>query len=397
MRVLRVLGFVVLLAALGAVGGGWWAWRTLHRPLPHDGVSIEIAQGTSAGAILRDLERHGLVADALLARLYLVHILGDPSLKAGEYRFDEPASSVRVLDKLIRGEVVLHQVTVIEGLTLPETAEALATAGFGDRERFLAAMNDPSPIADLDPEAESLEGYLHPDTYAFSREVTEGEIVATLVRTFRERFETRIVPLLEDPAGRIRLARPAGSTGSGRVREGSAGSEEPPPDEPRVPPEVAAGRRLELTPGELVTLASIVEKEARLDEERPLIAAVYVNRLLAGMGLYADPTVIYALQRRGTWDGNLRREDLQLDSPYNTYRYGGLPPGPIASPGLESLRAAADPAAADFLYFVSRNDGSHVFARTLAEHNRNVREWQKRYWRERWARERREAGDGDGG
>jgi UPF0755 protein len=141
----------------------------------------------------------------------------------------------------------------------------------------------------------------------------------------------------------------------------------------------------------LVTLASIVEKEAKLDGERPLIAAVYQNRLDRRMGLAADPTVIYAMKLRGTWNGNLRRADLQMDSPYNTYRYGGLPPGPICSPGAKSLQAAAAPARNAYLYFVSRNDGTHVFAETLAEHSRNVEIWQRQYWRDRHQRERREA------
>ncbi len=144
---------------------------------------------------------------------------------------------------------------------------------------------------------------------------------------------------------------------------------------------------------ELVALASIVEKEAQLEPERPLIAAVYHNRIDRGMGLQADPTVIFALKRLGRWNGNLRRDDLRLDSPYNTYRYAGLPPGPICSPGLASLRAAGDPADAPYLYFVSRNDGTHVFAETLADHNRNVERWQRRYWRERRAAERRPAGN----
>ncbi|HEX2165386.1 MAG TPA: endolytic transglycosylase MltG, partial [Thermoanaerobaculia bacterium] len=149
--------------------------------------------------------------------------------------------------------------------------------------------------------------------------------------------------------------------------------------EPVRPPAREPVRR---TVRELVTLASLVEEEAKVEDERPLIAAVYANRLERGMGLYADPTVIYALKRAGRWDGNIRREDLRLDSPYNTYRHAGLPPGPIASPGLASLRAAAAPAPIEALYFVSRNDGTHVFADTLAEHNRNVDRWQRRYWRE---------------
>ena len=132
-----------------------------------------------------------------------------------------------------------------------------------------------------------------------------------------------------------------------------------------------------------MTLASIVEKETGTPEERPLVAAVYSNRLKIGMGLQCDPTVIYALERAGRYDGNLRRDDLQFDSPYNTYRYAGLPPGPIASPGRASLAAAASPATVPYLYFVSKNDGSHAFAATLDEHNRNVQQYQVRYFRER--------------
>jgi len=405
MRLRRTLGCLFLLTlagALAAAAGGWWGWTTIHRPLEPAETTIVIAPGTDGRTILRTLDRDGLVADPLLARLYLVRVLGDPPLKAGEYHFEGPVSTVEVLDKLIRGEVVQHRVTVIEGLTLEETADSLTEAGFGDRQRFLAAMRDPAPIADLDPQAKTLEGYLYPDTYAFSRGVTEAEIVATMVRTFRERFENQVRPLLGRPGGRVRLGIPDGASPATRdalapdpATDGIEGSDGTttgrPPDEPTIPPDVAAGRRLTLTPRKLVTLASIVEKEAQLDRERPQIAAVYVNRLLAGMGLYADPTVIYALKLRGTWDGNLRRDDLKIDSPYNTYRYGGLPPGPIASPGVDSLRAAADPAHTDYLYFVSRNDGSHVFAETLREHNRNVAEWQKRYWRNRWAQERQKA------
>ena len=134
---------------------------------------------------------------------------------------------------------------------------------------------------------------------------------------------------------------------------------------------------------ELVILASLVEKEAKLDAERPLIAAVYANRLRRGIGLYADPTIIHALKLLGRWNGNLTKADLRMESPWNTYRVPGLPPGPICSPGLASLAAAARPAAVSHLYFVGRNDGSHVFADTLAEHNRNVERWQRQFWRSR--------------
>jgi UPF0755 protein len=336
---------------LGAAAAGLaaaWAWRGLSEPFQgYVGGErlVRVEAGSGAGRILERLEAEGVLADAWLARAYLVYRLGDPPLQAGEYRFAGAATAPQVLAKLIRGDVVRHSVTVVEGLTLEETAQHLAASGFGRLEVLLDAMRDPAAIADLDPEATDLEGYLFPDTYSFAGGTPAGEVVAALVRTFRQRWASDIAALLPDPPGRT-------------VRE-------------------------------VVTLASIVEKEARLAGERPLVAGVYWNRLGRGMGLYADPTVIFAVKRLGRWDGNLRREDLQLDSPYNTYRYGGLPPGPIASPGLASLAAAAAPAEVPYLYFVSRNDGSHVFAETLAEHNANVERWQRRWWRERWAQERR--------
>ena len=339
--------FVVALGVLTAIGS--WAWRTLHTPFKGysgDEIMIEIPSGTGARQILESLQGAGILAHAELARLYLIYELDDPYLPAGEYRFDEPLTTPEVLSKLVRGDIVTYPVTVIEGLLLPETAAVLATAGFGNEEAFLAAMSAPDLIADLDPEATDLEGYLFPDTYHFAKGTTEEQIVATMVGTFRRLFERSVEPL-------------------------------------RGPDDERSLRQI-------VTLASIVEKEAQLDEERGTIAGVYAHRLRRRMPLQADPTVIYALVREGTYDGNLRRNDLKFDSPYNTYVYPGLPPGPIASPGLASLQAAAKPDDVPYLYFVSRNDGSHVFAETLREHNRNVNEWQKKYWREKWAEERRQ-------
>ena len=306
---------------------------------------VRVAPGMGVRQILDRLADEGILAHSDLTRLYLVRVLGDPPLRAGEYRFSEALTAPQVLDKLLRGDVVTYPVTLIEGLTLEEQAKHLAQQGFGDEAAFLEAMRTPRRIADLDPLATDLEGYLFPDTYRFASATPEPEIVETLVATFRKHYRERLRPLL-DPAS------------PGRLRE-------------------------------VVTLASIVEKEARLDSERPLIAGVYANRLERGIALYADPTVIYALKRLGRWDGNLRRRDLQIDSPFNTYRYPGLPPGPIASPGLSSLLAAAQPADVPYLYFVSKNDGSHVFSETLKEHNRNVAEWQKRYWQKKWAQDAR--------
>ncbi len=347
-RLLRRLFWILVLTAVAVPAvAGWWAWRLVQRPFQgYEGeLLVSVRSGQSAGSVLAQLAADGVLADARLARAYLVYRLDDPPILAGEYRFDGPLSTPEVLAKLIRGEVVTYPVTLIEGLTLEETADAIAAQGFGDAAALRREMQRVELVADLDPAAADLEGYLYPDTYHFARGTAEREVVATLVRTFRRRFRDEVEPLL---AGR--------------------------PEEPSI--------------RDLVVLASIVEKEARLDEERPLIAGVYVNRLRIGMGLYADPTVIYGLKLLGTWDGNLRRPDLAVDSPYNTYRSPGLPPGPICSPGVASLAAAAAPADSSDLYFVSRNDGSHVFAKTLRDHNRNVTRWQKQYWRQRWAEER---------
>ncbi len=342
-----LLGLLALIVLAVPVAAGVWVWRYLHQPYrDYDGErTVTIESGIGAGTILARLEVDGVLPDARLARAFLVYKLGDPSLKAGEYRFTEPLNTPEVLDKLIRGRVVTYPVTLIEGLTLEEIADTLAAKGFGDAETFRLEMQRGDLIADLDPEAKNLEGYLYPDTYSFARGTAESEIVATLVRTFRRKFDDEVVPLL------------AGATPRRTVRE-------------------------------LVTLASIVEKEAQVDDERDRIAGVYANRLRIGMALYADPTVIYAIKLEGRWDGNLRRKDLKFDSPYNTYVYAGLPPGPICSPGIACMVAATAPAESPHFYFVSRNDGTHVFAKTLAEHNRNVTRWQKQYWLRRWAEER---------
>ena len=351
-RARRWIGLVALaflLAAAATAAALWWAKTSLERPFqgyPGEERVVLIEEGTTAGRILQRLHAEGILENPTLARLYLVRFLKDPPLQAGEYRFSGPLTVPQVLDRLIRGDVLTYAVTLIEGLTLEEQADHLAKEGFGAESVFLEAMRSPRLIADLDPYATDLEGYLFPDTYLFPRGISEQAVVQALVANFRQQLESlpeALPPAHENPRA---------------VRD-------------------------------LVTLASIVEKEARLDEERPLIAAVYANRLERGIALYADPTVIFALKRLGSWNGNLRRPDLQVDSPYNTYRYPGLPPGPIASPGLRSLQAAAAPADVPYLYFVSRNDGSHVFAETLAEHNRNVHEWQKRYWRRKWSQQAR--------
>jgi UPF0755 protein len=338
------LGLAILLLLLmipaGMVGWSWWKLQRPYKGYPEPEREVTIPPGASATQILLNLQKEGVLADARLARFYLIYSMRDPKIQAGEYLFHGPLSSPQVLHMLVRGKTLTHSFTLVEGMTLEEMAEQLATQGFGRREVFLAEMRSPRRIADLDPEARDLEGYLFPETYGFAARTSERDIVDMLVRTFRRRFEKSVRPLLAE-----------GSSGRS-VRH-------------------------------VVILASIVEKEARAKSERPLIAAVYQNRFDQKIGLAADPTVIYALKKLGRWNGNLTREDLRMDSPYNTYRWSGFPPGPIGSPGLASLEAAAAPAHVPYLYFVSRNDGTHVFAETLQEHNHNVEVWQRQYWRDR--------------
>ena len=348
--------FVLLLLLLIPVGMLGWSWIKLQRP--YQGYAgeekiVQVEPGMGAAQILERLQQEGVLADARLARSYLIYFMDSAAMQAGEYRFRGPLTTPQVLRMLVKGRVLTHSITVIEGLTLEEIATQLDRAGYGRRQAFLDLMRSPALVADLDPEAPDLEGYLFPETYSFARSVDERTIVQAMVKTFRDRFEKEVRPLFDRNSG-----------GGGR------------------------------TVRQLVTLASIVEKEAQVATERPLIAAVYRNRLDRGIGLMADPTVIYALKRAGRWNGNIRRDDLRMESPYNTYRWAGLPPGPICNPGLASLVAAAEPAEAPYLYFVSRNDGTHVFAETLTEHNRNVEQWQRKYWRERRAQEqaRRQSG-----
>lgn len=335
----RALVGGLLVAAL-AVGAAT-VWILSKAEDPYKGYTaaeqfVEVPPGAGPGTIGRRLVDAGVVRDLLTFRYVLSRSGQARRLQAGEYRFDRPLRAREVIDMLARGEVYLRPITFREGLTIRQMAAVYEQAGFGGAEEFTTAAANATLIGDLDPDAGDLEGYLFPDTYRMSRRSTATELVARMVAAFR----SALTPEL--------LTR-------------------------------ASARGLSVR--ELVTLASIVEKETGKAEERPVVAAVYSNRLRVGMGLQCDPTVIYALERAGRFTGNLTRDDLRFDSPYNTYRYAGLPPGPIAAPGRASLEAAAAPADVSYIYFVSRNDGSHAFASTLDEHNRNVFEYQVKPFR----------------
>ena len=296
---------------------------------------VEIPRGATATDIRRRLVDAGIVENDITMRAALLWSRQGGKLKAGEYRFDRPLSALEVIDRLVRGEVFTRRITFREGLTIAEMAHVFEMQELGQADDFVAAAKNVTLIADLDAAAPDLEGYLFPETYTVSRSTSAPELVAAMVARFRDNFPE-----------------------SSRQRAAAEG----------------------FSVRQAVTLASLVEKETARGEERPMVSAVYRNRLKIGMGMQADPTVIYALQRARRYNGNIRRVDLEFDSPYNTYKYRGLPPGPIAAPGKAALDAAIAPAAVSYLYFVSRNDGSHVFADTLAEHNRNVHEFQVLYF-----------------
>jgi UPF0755 protein len=344
---IRSAGILVFFAILFTAGLGFFLWRALTTPFSstEGPVMIEVQKGWNSGTILERLRKEGVLRDDFVPLAYLKILRRGDSLKAGVYEFDGPLSPIDVIDKLVAGDVIFRSVFIREGIDRFAVGEAMAAAGFGSVENWNEITGQADLIRDLAPEAESLEGFLFPDTYRLTPGTPPSRIAAVMVQNFRDKFGDQLAYI---------------STG--------------------------------LTLHETVTLASIVETEARLPEERPVIAGVYMNRIRKGMLLGADPTVIYALKLDGTWDGNIRRDDLvNNDSPYNTYRKRGLPPGPIANPGLASLEASARPAATDFYYFVSRNDGSHVFSRTLNEHNRNVQEFQRDYFRRKRAEEKASA------
>jgi UPF0755 protein len=338
----RAARWFVVVAVMAVVAAAGW-YLALHRlSQPYRGYDaveqfVDLLPGEGPGTIARKLVGAGVVSDRWTFRLALWRTGAARRLKAGEYRFDRPMTALEVVSTIEHGRVFVRPVTIPEGLTVREMSRIAEARGLGSAASFVAAARDAATaIEDIDPSARDLEGYLFPATYLLSRHASAADLVPMMVARFREVFT----------------------------------------------PELQAAAATEgLTPRQAITLASLVEKETARPEERPLVAGVYLRRLKVGMPLQCDPTVIYALALKNQYNGNLTRANLQIDSPYNTYRYPGLPPGPIAAPGRGSIEAAARPAAVDYLYFVSRNDGSHVFARTLDEHNRNVRQYQVEYFR----------------
>jgi UPF0755 protein len=320
--------FVLLVGAAVAL---LFLWSRPYSVAPGVEKFVVIPHGMSSYETAHVLEREGIVRHWALFLGYLKLAKPRSPLQAGEYRFVEPLSIIQVADKLIRGLIYYHEFTVPEGYSLFEIGALLEQKGFARAADLLAAAGRADLVADLSQSARNLEGFLFPDTYRLARGTTADEIARIMVRRFREVYAA-FQPLL---------------------------SQSP------------------LNLHQVVTLASLIEKETSVDAERELISAVFQNRLKKGMLLQCDPTVIYAAQLKGNYRGTIFQSDLESNSPYNTYRHPGLPPGPIANPGKRSLEAALRPAQSDYLYFVADNRGGHVFSRTLAEHQRAVAAYRK--------------------
>ncbi len=338
MRLRRLLlttactGALILIAAAAVVV---WVREDLHRPYSGwqgESTVVTVERGLDAGSMLVRLGDAGVLRRPRVVKAWLSVRGGAERLQAGEYRFDRPLSPLAVLERLSRGDVLLHPVTLPEGLNLAEVAQRLADAGFGSTEELTAAFNDPRGIADLDPDAADLEGYLFPDTYHFPKAQTPTEIAQEMIARFRQ-------VVGEDYGGRAEA--------------------------------VGLGLR------DAVTLASMIEKETSVSDERPRISQVFHNRIKRGMKMECDPTVKYALHRAGKTVDRLTYADLRFDSPWNTYVIGGLPVGPIANPGQASLEAALAPAEGNELFFVAAPGGGHRFSKTMSGHLRAVAEWRR--------------------
>lgn len=321
-------GFLLLLLLIALLAAGGVGWLVLAPFGPSTETFVEIDPGSSTVTIGQQLEASGVVRSQYA--FDLLRFWRHSTLKAGEYRFDHPAPAIEVYDRIGRGDVYVRTVTVPEGSNMFDIAARVEAAGLGTRQQFLdAATQETSLITDLDPGAKSLEGYLFPDTYRFSRRSAPPEIVAVMVKRFRG---------------------------------------------------AAAQLGLKQNVHQIVTIASLVERETAIDSERPLVASVFMNRLKKNMPLMTDPAVIYGLELENRWRGTLYQSDLVYKTAYNTYVHPGLPPGPVANPGVPSLRAAMKPAQTDYLYFVaagSNAQGHSLFSSTLDEHNRNVAEYRQ--------------------
>jgi len=314
-----------------------FSWLTYefnaHPTGPQTKLRFEIKPGESAAVVARNLKKEELIGKTWPFLTAYKLFYTQHSLKAGEYIISKPASPKDILLTFIQGKTILYAVTIPEGLTRLEIAEHLSREYSTPINSYLAATASPALIADWDTAAQDLEGYLFPETYHFPKKTSAPQIAAAMVGQFRKIF---------------------------------------------TPEWQARAAELEMSIREIVILASLIEKETSRPEERELVSAVFHNRMRLGMNLDCDPTIVYVLKQAGKFKDRLRSKDLKLDSPYNTYLYRGFPPGPIANPGLAAMEAALYPAANDYLFFVSKNNGSHFFSRSYREHINAVNKFQRK-------------------
>ena len=336
----KALGTIVLIALAAAAGTAAWAWYSIERPyqgFSSPGVFVDLPHGASSRTVARLLKQNGVVRSSFAFEVY-ARRHPKRRLQAGEYFFDHAISAHDVFWQIADGHVYEQPFTVREGETIFDIAHDLETEKLMTSDEFLTAAQNPDLIRDVAPHAKTLEGFLFPATYFLPRHPAASDVTAEMVHKFKEEWQ-RIAPQesKQDVSG-LEHGRPITS---------------------------------------VVTLASLVERETPKPEERPLVAGAFENRLRKHIPLQCDPTVIYALQDAGQYNGRLTGADLHFQSPYNTYAHPGLPPGPIGNPGEASLRAALAPAETNYIYFVANTQGGHFFAATLAEHNRNVTRYRR--------------------
>ena len=348
----RIVICLVLLIGLAALAGAWLLHQLKqpYRGYTEAQVFIDIPRGTPGWEIAAVLKDKGIIRSQM-AFMLLSKWHRRSSLQAGEYRFDRPMTPEQVFAQIAGGHIFVHTVVVPEGWTMFDIASELEKQGLCSHADFLKIAEDPSLVRDIAPGAHSLEGFLFPSTYEFTKHATPQEIAETMVRHFREEWSK----LNADAAGQSG----EGSPSLRPVRDSAEEAMQP------------------LSPIQLITLASLIERETPQPKERPVVASVFYNRLRIGVPLQCDPTVQYALDLAGTPKRDITPDDLRVASPYNTYLHRGLPPGPIANPGDASLLAALHPAHTHYLYFVANDSGGHFFSETLAEHNRNVARYRR--------------------
>jgi UPF0755 protein len=337
-RIFRIFLVLFTFLFISAVTGWFWLSQEINRPHAHEAAekTITIEPGTGTSAIIDRLHKEGILASPWPARIWLRTIARNQSFKAGDYEFKSPISPSQVIDILVRAEIATRDYTIPEGYNQYDIARVLAGLPAlkqreASPEKVLGLFKKTSLIADIDPEAKTLEGYLFPDTYEYTANMTREQQVEAMVKRFRKVY----TPEMQKRA-----------------------------------------KELGMTSREVITLASLIEKEARVDSERELISSVFHRRLKLGAPLACDPTLIYAALLENKYRGKIYRSDLERKSPYNTYKNAGLPPGPIASPGRRSIQAALYPADTDYLFFVvdvTKNDGSHKFSSSSRDHEAAVK------------------------